>query len=154
MTSVSLGVTGGAIGAAVVLLALAWARSRLIMVTVTGRSMMPAYRDGQRLVVVRRARYAVGDVIMFRTPVKHSDPPWLVKRVAAIAGERVPDDLRVRVGEDIVPAGRLLVRSDAAGLDSRHFGLLDARDVMGVVKLPSGPSCPTYPSASAGTRSA
>jgi signal peptidase I len=118
------------------LLALMLIRRRVILVTVRGQSMAPAYTDGERLVIVRRSRYAPGDVVMFRTPIRHLvDVEWMVKRAAAGPGDTVPCDLRARIGTAIVPAGKLLVRSDAAdGIDSRHFGLIDACDVIGVAR--------------------
>jgi signal peptidase I len=123
-----------------VLLATAWLRRHLMLITVTGNSMAPALADGDRLLVARRASYAAGDVIMFRTPdaVSHSIG-WLVKRAVAMPGDPVPDDLLDRVGADVVPAGRLLVRSDAAdGIDSRQFGLISVSDVIGVVRRSVG----------------
>lgn len=128
----------------------AWARRNLVVVTVKGHSMAPAYHDGER-VLLRRGGYRTGDVIMFRfNPASHSAPAslpppasfpapapdvdWLMKRVAAVAGDPVPADLTGGAGCGTVPAGRLLVRSDApGGLDSRQLGLIDARDVIGVV---------------------
>jgi signal peptidase I len=138
VTRARLALAAGAGGTALILLALALARRRLILVTVKGNSMAPAYREGDRLLLVRRARYGAGDVVMFRTPIENSpDVDWLVKRAAAVAGDPVPDDLRAHVREAVVPVGRLLVRSDAAhGLDSRRLGLIDARDVAGVVRVP------------------
>jgi signal peptidase I len=118
------------------LLAIVLARQRVMLVTVRGKSMAPTYRDGERLLLVRRSGYARGDVVMFRTPVRHLvDVDWMVKRAVAIAGDGIPDDLQAQMGMATVPAGRLLVRSDAIdGLDSRHFGLIDAGDVLGVVR--------------------
>ncbi|HET9896627.1 MAG TPA: S26 family signal peptidase [Streptosporangiaceae bacterium] len=114
----------------------AWARRNLTLITVIGNSMRPAFADGDRLLISRRARYAAGDVIMFRAPepVSHSIG-WLVKRAVAMPGDPVPDDLIDRVGAGVVPAGQLLVRSDTlGGVDSRQFGLISASDVMGVVR--------------------
>ncbi len=113
-------------------------RRRLALVTVRGRSMVPAYQDGQRLVVVRGGRFGAGDVILFRTPgCLPLEVDWLVKRAAAVAGQPVPADLARRVGPGVVPAGKLLVRSDAAqGLDSRQLGFVDVAAVAGVVRRP------------------
>jgi signal peptidase I len=99
--------------------------------------MAPAYHDGER-VLLRRGGYRTGDVIMFRAPavlsVPAHDVDWLMKRVAAVAGDPVPANLTKRAGCATVPAGRLLVRSDAPdGLDSRQLGLIDHHDVIGVV---------------------
>jgi signal peptidase I len=116
------------------LAALAWARRRFLLVTVKGNSMAPTYRDGQRL-IVRRGRYAAGDVVMFRAPGHlPARVDWLVKRAVAVPGDPVPADMADRAHAAVVPPGRLLVRSDAPdGLDSRQLGLIDDRDVLGVV---------------------
>jgi signal peptidase I len=118
-------------------LALGWARRNLILITVRGDSMTPTYRHGQRL-IVRRGGYRSGQVVVFRPPSrKVYDVDWIVKRAVAVAGDPVPADLRERAGAEVVPAGRLLVRSDAPdGLDSRQLGLIDDRDVLGVVRYP------------------
>jgi signal peptidase I len=116
----------------------AWARRRLILITVRGDSMAPTYRNGQRL-LVRRGRYRAGEVVVFRPPPSPQvyDVDWLVKRAVAVAGDPVPADLGERTELAVVPAGRLLVRSDAPdGLDSRRLGLIDNRDVLGVVRYP------------------
>jgi signal peptidase I len=112
------------------------ARRYLMLITVRGRSMAPAYQDGDRLVIVRRGSCAVGDVITFRAPGSlPMGVRWLVKRAAAIAGDPVPADFANSVSGTVVPEGRLLVRSDAAeGLDSRQLGFIDVRDVAGVVR--------------------
>jgi signal peptidase I len=129
------------IAAAVAAAALAWARRRFLLITVKGNSMAPAYRNGERL-VVRRGGYATGEVVMLRAPDRPGlGVDWMIKRVVATAGDDVPADLGGRVEAGVVPAGRLLVRSDAPhGLDSRQLGLIDDRDVIGVVREPRGMS--------------
>jgi signal peptidase I len=119
--------------------ALAWARHRFLLITVKGNSMAPAYRNGERL-VVRRGGYATGQVVMLRAPDRPGlGVDWMIKRVVATPGDEVPADLAGRVEVAVVPAGRLLVRSDAShGLDSRQLGLIDDRDVIGVVREPRG----------------
>ena len=114
--------------------ALIWARRRFLLVTVVGNSMSPTYHDGQRL-LVRRGRYAAGDVVMFRAPdTVRFDVAWLVKRAVALAGDPVPPDMTASVGAATVPPGHLVVRSDAAGgLDSRRLGFIDSHDVIGAV---------------------
>jgi signal peptidase I len=129
------GILAVAVGAATVLV---WARRRFMLITVRGTSMTPTYADGQR-VLLRRGGYAAGDVVMFRSPVYvHGGMDWLVKRVAAMPGDQVPADMAERAAVPVVPAGRLLVRSDAGGLDSRHLGLIAHQDVIGRV-------CPARP---------
>jgi signal peptidase I len=118
-------------------LTLAWARRKLILITVRGDSMAPTYRNGQRL-LVRRGGYQAGQVVVFRPSSRRAyDVDWLVKRAVAVAGDPVPADLSERAAVAVVPAGRLLVRSDAPdGVDSRQLGLIDNRDVLGVVRCP------------------
>ena len=132
-----LGLLAVAAGSAAVLgagAALVWGRRRFVVVTVVGRSMAPTYRDGQRI-LLRRGRYAVGDVVMFPAPDRPGfDVGWLVKRAVALSGDPVPADVAALTGAGTVPRGRLVVRSDAPeGLDSRHLGFIDSRDVVGAV---------------------
>jgi signal peptidase I len=119
--------------------AMAWARRRFMLITVKGNSMAPTYRNGERL-IVRRGGYAAGEVVMLRAPDRPGlGVDWLVKRVVATSGDDVPADLAERAGVVVVPAGRLLVRSDATqGLDSRQLGLIDDGDVIGVVRRSRG----------------
>jgi signal peptidase I len=113
------------VSAAVVLLLLVMLalglRRRLCVVTVSGQSMAPAYRDGDQLLVVRsQRRVQVGTVIVFVPPAGFTEVPLLVKRVVGPAG-----DLR---------SASLIVRGDApASLDSRQFGPVDRCAVIGVV---------------------
>lgn len=119
--------------------ALVAARRRFMLITVRGTSMTPTYADGERL-LVRRGGYAAGDVVVFRPPVRiPGGLEWLVKRVAAMPGDTVPADMAGRAAVAVVPPGRLLVRSDAGGLDSRQLGLIDGRDVVGKVCSPRVP---------------
>lgn len=85
----------------------------------------------------RAGRVRTGAVVVVfappgtRLPV---DVPWLVKRVIAVPGDLVPDDVRPAAGVARVPPGRLVVRGDGVrSLDSRHFGLVDSGTVLGVV---------------------
>ena len=125
-------VAGGLVAGAVL-------RRRLWVITVRGQSMTPTYRDGDRLLVSRpgRRRVRAGMVVVFAPPDngRRLDVAWLVKRVVAVTGDRVPDDVRPVAGVARVPAGRLVVRGDGAdSLDSREFGLVDHGAVLGVVR--------------------
>jgi len=62
--------------------------------------------------------------------------------VAAMPGDPVPADMADRAAVAVVPPGRLLVRSDAGGLDSRHLGLIAQHDVI-------GRACPARPAPAA-----
>jgi signal peptidase I len=148
------GVVVGAIGALA-------ARQALLLITVSGGSMSPTYVDGEKLVVRRGRRRLpqVGEVVVFRHPqlaraaaaqtaaaqTAAAQPPapprpdvdWMVKRVVAVQGDRVPEEIRPAVGatgaQTVVPQGFLLVRGDnPVSLDSRHFGYLPTTEVLGV----------------------
>jgi signal peptidase I len=124
-------------------------RTCLLSITVRGSSMEPAYHSGQQVLALRttwaRPRPATGDVVVVRDPFAHRSPargrqpdPYIVKRVAAVAGEPVPEPVRPAVGAHgsaKVPAGRIVVLGDnsAASIDSRNCGYLPARDVVGIV---------------------
>ena len=137
MKAGQLACAGAAMLAASAVLAARWTRRNLVLVTVRGDSMTPTYRDGQRL-IIRPGGYRAGQAVVFRPPSPPvCDVEWVVKRAVAVTGDPVPADLREQAGAEVVPAGRLLVRSDAPdGLDSRHLGLIDDRDVLGVVRYP------------------
>ncbi|GLY53082.1 S26 family signal peptidase [Lentzea sp. NBRC 102530] len=100
-----------------------------IRVTVRGNSMAPTLHDGQRLLarkLFRRPRRR--EVIVFRVP----DPelPHRVKRVAAVAGDPVPDWLPLP-GVEQVPDGFVVVVGDnPRSQDSRQLGLVDCKDVV------------------------
>jgi signal peptidase I len=120
------------------------ARHALVLITVSGGSMSPTYADGEKLLVRRggHRRPQVGDVVVFRHPqlaraMARPDVDWLVKRVVAVDGDRVPDEIRHAIGGSdaagAVPSGFLLVRGDnPQSLDSRHFGYVPVADVLGV----------------------
>jgi len=126
-----------------ILIFLWYLRSRYVVVTVRGHSMMPTFRDGQRILVRRTGRRGLrpGDVAVFPTPASAAGPDtpaWLVKRVTAVAGDKVPPELVVESGDtELIPPGHCVVRGDnPRSLDSRHFGYLPERSVLGVVCTP------------------
>ncbi|MEV4258987.1 S26 family signal peptidase [Spirillospora sp. NPDC049652] len=145
----------GAVGLGAVALgaAGAWARRRLVVVTVDGWSMAPTFRDGDRVLVRRRALADVrrGDVVVLEppdTPDYRSAPPsgtasaavadgtggpvWNVKRVAALPGDPVPSGVPGEGGT--VPSGRLVVLGDNPdSVDSRQRGPYPGDRLLGVV---------------------
>jgi signal peptidase I len=140
MIGLGLGVVSAAavVFGAVVL----WVRWRLAVVTVRGVSMVPTLREGER-VLVRRIPGAVvrtGQLVVFQRPwwsSRHgADARWLVKRVAATAGEPVPAAVRAAVGDARVPPGCLVVLGDNAAhsSDSRRWGYIRTARVLGVVR--------------------
>ncbi|GIH02771.1 S26 family signal peptidase [Rhizocola hellebori] len=144
---------------AVIALALAatgllWLRRRLLVVTVDGPSMEPTYHQGDRVVVRRRhaAQLRLGDVVVIERPdddgtwPAHSLPQrWLVKRVAALPGGKVPADLAPALAEQAgvdVPPGSLVLLGDNAAnsYDSRYIGYFPADRLLGVVRRRMSPT--------------
>ncbi len=124
----------------VLVLALLVVRRRWFVVRVVGHSMSPTYVDGER-VLFRRGGFEVTDCVAFLPPRPYgdADPPWLVKRVAAGAGDPVPAAFRAATGvtDAVVPVGCLVVFGDnPVSLDSRHFGYVPAANVVGVAARP------------------
>jgi len=120
--------------------ALIW-RGRYLVVTVAGTSMQPSLRPGDRL-LVRRAglhRIRVGQVAVLRPPTAPGpvcgtmDGAYLVKRVAAVPGDRVPESCR-EVAGDRVPPGSFIMLGDNPrhSYDSRFAGLIPAELLFGV----------------------
>ena len=92
---------------------LAAARGRPVRVVVSGDSMLPRFRPGDRLVVLPVSRVHDGDVVAVADP--RAEGRLLVKRVHRAEADRVD------------------VRGDnpPASTDSRHFGLLPTAAVRG-----------------------
>jgi signal peptidase I len=127
-------------------------RYRWLVVTVDGDSMSPSLAHGDRVLVVRgRMAPRVGDVVVFKLPGtstrpspgtgsrsgRGNPPAPLIKRIAAVAGDDVPQSVADAVGSrpgTKVPERSLVVIGDAPGsADSRIWGYLATRDVVGVV---------------------
>jgi signal peptidase I len=111
-------------------------RSRCLVITVRGESMLPTYVDGERLVVRKASTFRPGDVVVFAMPkdLQVDGMKWLIKRVTAVAGERVPSDVRHLVAEEYVPSGYLVVHGDGdRSLDSRQLGYIATADGLGIV---------------------
>lgn len=125
-----------------------WARRQWLVVTVTGNSMSPTLHDGQRLVARRLSGegYARSDIVVFLLPPEFlreasedsEDPVHRVKRIAAVAGDPVPEWAREALGADEhtrVPPGKVVVSGDnARSQDSRQLGYVDARSIIAVVR--------------------
>lgn len=123
------------------------ARRAFAAVEVTGPSMQPALTHGRTVLVRRRARPAVGAVVVVErpddlgaTPAVWSGPPGtttrrLIKRVAAAAGDPVPAAVRPAVGRTVVPPGAVVLLGDNAefSYDSRQAGFFPLERVHGTV---------------------
>ncbi|MGL4340196.1 MAG: S26 family signal peptidase [Rhodoglobus sp.] len=119
-------------------------RRRWAVVTVVGGSMLPALREGDVMLARRRKPHGarVGDIVIIESPgedghwaASPSRGPiaahrWLVKRVAAVAGDPRPQRIS---GVGPVPPRSLMVLGDNGGLDSRMFGAVPDERVLAVV---------------------
>ncbi len=135
-------VTAVVISLAAAALAATLMRRRFAVVTVAGVSMAPALRPGDRVLVRwhRRARVQVGDILVFRDP----DNEQAIKRVAALAGDSVPESVRPATGgARVVPPGMLVLLGDGSRSgDSRHWGFIPADQALGVVLRTLAPARP------------
>ncbi|WP_330240867.1 S26 family signal peptidase [Streptomyces sp. NBC_00525] len=115
-------------------------RLTVSVLLVSGPSMTPALRHGQRVLFVRRGlvRPRAGRIVVLRPPPGPAGRPLLVKRVVALGGDPVPPEVREATGaapDAVVPPGRLMVLGDNPpfSTDSRLWGALPVSDVVGVV---------------------
>ncbi|MGC4866033.1 S26 family signal peptidase [Micromonospora sp. DT53] len=124
---------------ALMLAVAAWIRRQLLVVDVHGPSMLPTYRDGDQLLTRRRTAegsLSTGQVVVLRNPRPVGRPGsstdrWLVKRIAAVAGDR----LLPGMPSGHVPDGYVLVLGDnvAQSMDSRHLGMIPSDSILGTV---------------------
>ena len=136
----------GAVAAVLVLVAqAAWIRRTFVVVTVAGRSMVPTFEPGDR-VLARRAgpgRVKTGDVVIVGpaagatvepAPDRHA---LVIKRLAAMPGDRVPRQevpALAEVPEWTVPPGKMVLLGDAPeSADSRQLGYFDTERLVGRV---------------------
>lgn len=138
-------VTLAAAVAAAIVIAL---RRRFVEVRVAGQSMLPTFQPGDHVIVRRVGGRSLqrGQVVVFEGPrngrwqigrlPRPGECEWVIKRVAAIPGDPVPEDvghLAVAVEGTRVPHGQLVVIGDGQfSIDSRSFGFLPADRVLGV----------------------
>jgi signal peptidase I len=119
---------------------------RWSIVTVDGSSMARSLPSGQR-VLVRHGVTAVatGDIVLIPRPDQRDgwrlrpsssgggQPRWMLKRVAAVAGDPMPAELGPGPGE-VVPAGRLVLLGEHdRSWDSRQLGPCPTAAVAGKV---------------------
>lgn len=141
--------TAGAVGFTVVVAATAL-RTRLVSVTVTGNSMLPAYHAGDHVLVRRGVVPRRGGVVVVELPDVErrtwrsrpaglgspgspvTERQWLLKRVRAVPG----DLWEAEEGKpQRVPEGQLVLLGDntAVSFDSRQMGPFPVERVLGAV---------------------
>ncbi|MFC9440467.1 S26 family signal peptidase [Nocardia sp. NPDC057030] len=122
----SLGVVAALLAAG----ALFVARRMLVLVNVTGASMEPTLRDGDRILVRRRGPGGLrrGRIVVLMAPAAAQGPDWQcpgwhVKRVVALPGDPLPADVPAPDGTGLVPRDSVVVFGDNPfGGDSRNWG--------------------------------
>ena len=125
-------------------------RRQLVSVTVVGHSMLPTYRPGDHVLIRRGTVPKRGGVVVVEQPCTERRawdlPPaglgsvrqpvterrWLVKRVAATAGDTWSTEAGLI---ERVPPGHLLLLGDnaAVSFDSRQMGPFPVDRVLGAV---------------------
>ncbi len=128
-------------------------------VSVKGNSMEPTFQNGRR-VLVSQAYWLVGgikkdDIVVLREP---NSRDIVIKRVYALGGDvvdmrNIPEDWSIANGEYRVPDGKYYVIGDNKPVseDSRRFGPVDPKDILGKVVIMRLGRTPPPPSADAKT---
>lgn len=136
--------------AAVVVTAAAVARRSFRVIKVTGRSMLPTYRPGDRVLVrrVTAGELRVDDVVVVERPDADgrwaggpggpAQREWMIKRLAALPGDPVSPGLIPDGRSGCVPAGKVIVLGDAGpgSRDSKQLGYVPLARVLGVAVRP------------------
>jgi signal peptidase I len=116
-------------------------RRRFMTVAIVGSSMVPTYRNGDRVLVRRHTAVRTGEVVVLESAEPGSAErhrTWIIKRVIATPGEPTPRD-RIPVlacaAEDHVPSDKLVLLGDnpASSIDSRQLGYYARENVAGTV---------------------
>lgn len=110
-------------------------------VVVSGSSMLPTLKNGNK-VLVSKAYWLIGQLTDGNIVVIRGDQPgeYIIKRIYRLAGETVdsyniPDSWSLLNGVYKVPEGNIYVIGDNRGIseDSRRFGPVDLTRVLGKV---------------------
>ncbi|MCG5219623.1 S26 family signal peptidase [Streptosporangium soli] len=110
-------------------------RATYLVIRVCGDSMAPALTHGERLLSRRTDLAALrnGQIAVVSSPFP-TGGKFLIKRVAALPGDPVPEQVRKVVADDVVPAGRFVLIGDntEVSFDSREHGFFHADDLQAV----------------------
>jgi signal peptidase I len=102
------------------------------IIRVDGYSMAPTLTNGDRLLARRVAPSALrnGHIAVVLSPLPMSGP-FLIKRIAALPGDPVPQPVRPLVPDTRVPDGQLILIGDNtdASFDSRDHGYFPIADI-------------------------
>ncbi|MFF7250265.1 S26 family signal peptidase [Embleya sp. NPDC008237] len=136
--------------------ALSSARGRLVAVTVRGYSMSPTLMPGDRVLMLRGGRrVATGRlaVVVAPHPEYGWSPPagatpdaWYIKRIAAVAGEPVPDWAGRCPGIHVPPGMLVLLGERPGSVDSKKWGYCPEDKLVGTVLLRLGTAAGAPPS--------
>lgn len=122
-----------------------WIRRNFVVITVSGLSMSPTLKPGDRVLIRRGIRnLRRGRIVVIARPAMATDwrdhPPvgrapkgtrWYIKRAVALAGDPYP----LRAGSSgVVPDGHILVIGDGPrSIDSKQHGPCPRDQILGVV---------------------
>lgn len=148
------------------ILSLVWFNifSPFVLITVSGHSMEPTYRDGSWHLANKKSKsLAHGDVIVFK--IKNE---IYIKRIVAMAGDEVPVCYGISDGQLYasivpmeyvwlklqhewisIPIDYIWVEGDAVNnvsVGSGYIGLVDVKDIIGVMNYTEPPKSFWYPS--------
>ncbi|WP_246090143.1 S26 family signal peptidase [Nonomuraea deserti] len=122
-------------GACLLIALLVRLRRTYSIIRVDGDSMAPALLDGDRILARRvppsRLRRDQIAVVADRSS---RDAGFVIKRIAALPGDRVPEIAKDVIADERVPEGRLVLLGDNAStsFDSRALGFFPISDVHAV----------------------
>ncbi|MEV0300122.1 S26 family signal peptidase [Streptomyces prasinus] len=136
-------------------LVIAWISRTAVLITVHGKSMKPTLHSGDHVLVRRGVLPKRGQLVVVEQPSQRgeawpcepaglgcrreplSNRRWLIKRVAAVAGDPVlPGQLGDQdVTDRRVPEGHFILLGDNArvSLDSRQIGFFPDNRILGMV---------------------
>ncbi|WP_026215107.1 S26 family signal peptidase [Nonomuraea coxensis] len=115
-------------------------RRRFVLATVSGFSMAPTLLPGDRLLVRRASlsRLRVGDIVVVTPDTRMAGPRprsgYVIKRLAAVPGDRVPEHVPSPSNAQVPPGWMALLGDNPdASRDSRDYGLVTQQRLVGVV---------------------